>query len=522
MQASVQSRHQDRSRGMVMNSEVDGDLPMFLEIRKRGKESSNGFVHLHKMPDGFDDSPAPNPDCLEISDLTQLIMNPADNFLDAESQKSDHDWLLTPPRTPSMPLMEISDPNGGNQITNSSAVPTAQISKLENPLDVPSSVNDTSAVQPINSITDGSSVSTNRKPSSARQKSTASRSATPTARSTVPTASRPSRSSTPTSRGTAASSKPAASSARSSTPTRINARSATPPARPLLPSTSSNKSASRSSTPTLRSSNSSSGTTTSSAPSARSSSLIKTVPAMSRNTGGPRIGIVPIVKSRPKASSEAAPVTSSDAPSNLKAMPKRATSASRGRSTAYNSLFSSSNTTTAKQRQKSCSPARGRIKDGALDAGKTVLSRSRGYSNGSDDVNPVLMGTQMVERVVNMRKLAPPKYDNDYSHDNSSGKSSSQDNSGFGRSLSKKSLEMAIRHMDIRRSISGNLKTIVTSGSASSSSSSRRAGSSKTSTTTSASDSPLATCSNTSSEPSVHNISHVLDMNDMDIYDLPN
>lgn len=76
-----------------------------------------------------------------------------------------------------------------------------------------------------------------------------------------------------------------------------------------------------------------------------------------------------------------------------------------------------------------------------------VLSRSRRCSNGSDDVNPVLVGTKMVERVVNMRRLAPPK-DNQPSNENSTNKSSlSQDNSGFGRSLSKKSLDMAIRHM---------------------------------------------------------------------------
>ncbi|CDY18403.1 BnaA04g21840D [Brassica napus] len=72
-------------------------------------------------------------------------------------------------------------------------------------------------------------------------------------------------------------------------------------------------------------------------------------------------------------------------------------------------------------------------------------SRGRGYSSGgrstgrsskiSDDVNPVLMGTQMVERVVNMRKLPPPKHD-----DNNM-------NSGFGRTLSRSSLDMAMRHM---------------------------------------------------------------------------
>lgn len=73
------------------------------------------------------------------------------------------------------------------------------------------------------------------------------------------------------------------------------------------------------------------------------------------------------------------------------------------------------------------------------------MSRSRGYSNGGDDVNPVVMGAKMVDRVVNMRKLAPPKQDEYASQENP--KKPSQEHSGFGRSLSKKSLEMAMRHM---------------------------------------------------------------------------
>jgi len=59
-----------------------------------------------------------------------------------------------------------------------------------------------------------------------------------------------------------------------------------------------------------------------------------------------------------------------------------------------------------------------------------------------------MMGTKMVERVINMRKLAPPRSDDKGSpHGNLSAKSSSPDSAGFGRTLSKKSLDMAIRHM---------------------------------------------------------------------------
>ncbi|KAL8254908.1 hypothetical protein R6Q59_033129 [Mikania micrantha] len=55
------------------------------------------------------------------------------------------------------------------------------------------------------------------------------------------------------------------------------------------------------------------------------------------------------------------------------------------------------------------------------------------------------MGTKMVERVVNMRKLAPPNQHNISNQNNASEKS--QDNSGFGRLLSKKLFNMALRHL---------------------------------------------------------------------------
>ncbi|XP_010528826.1 PREDICTED: uncharacterized protein LOC104805834 [Tarenaya hassleriana] len=71
----------------------------------------------------------------------------------------------------------------------------------------------------------------------------------------------------------------------------------------------------------------------------------------------------------------------------------------------------------------------------------------RGQSRSSNEVvNPVLIGTKMVERVVNMRKLPPPRQGGG----NSTGKS---EGSGFGRNLSRSSLDMALRHMDIRRSM---------------------------------------------------------------------
>ncbi|KAM0025931.1 hypothetical protein Hdeb2414_s0020g00552061 [Helianthus debilis subsp. tardiflorus] len=154
-------------------------------------------------------------------------------------------------------------------------------------------------------------------------------------------------------------------------------------------------------------------------------------------------------------------------------------------------------TASAKSASRSSTPTL-RSSNGGV---KSVMTRSRGHSNGDDDVNPVLMGTQMVERVVNMRKLAPPKQDHISDPDNASGKLSvSQDNSGFGRSLSKKSFDMALRHLDIRRSMPGNMRASITKVPASSVYSVRPE-SGKT-RTMSASDSPLATSSSASSDHS--------------------
>ncbi|KAI9083756.1 hypothetical protein K1719_034224 [Acacia pycnantha] len=76
-----------------------------------------------------------------------------------------------------------------------------------------------------------------------------------------------------------------------------------------------------------------------------------------------------------------------------------------------------------------------------------LRSKSCSINDGEND-RPGMIGTKMVERIVNMRKLAPPKKLIAGHHSavhNSSGKS---DSSAFGRSFSKKSLDMAMRHMD--------------------------------------------------------------------------
>ncbi|KAI8564203.1 hypothetical protein RHMOL_Rhmol03G0163800 [Rhododendron molle] len=214
----------------------------------------------------------------------------------------------------------------------------------------------------------------------------------------------------------------------------------------------------------------------------------------------------PTVKSRPWKPSEM-PGFSLDAPPNLRtSLPDRPLSATRGRPGAPSARSSSVEpVSNGRVRRQSCSPSRGRPPNGVVhSSGGSVPAASRLHAKANDNVSPVLIGTKMVDRVTNMRKLVPPKQDDKHSPlSNLSGKSSSPDSVGFGRTLSKKSLDMAIRHMDIRRHIPGNLRPLMTNIPASSMYS-VRPGPTR-SRTISVLDSPLATSSNASSEPSVNN-----------------
>ena len=144
------------------------------------------------------------------------------------------------------------------------------------------------------------------------------------------------------------------------------------------------------------------------------------------------------------------PGFSLDAPPNLRtSLPERPASASRGRpgapSVRSSSVEASSN---GRPRRQSCSPARSRAaSSGSVGNGSSIRFVRRADTNGSDNESPVVIGTKMVERVVHMRKLVPPKQDDNPRNNPTAKLSTSLDGSGFGRTLSKKSLDMAMRHM---------------------------------------------------------------------------
>ncbi|KAK4778378.1 hypothetical protein SAY87_018565 [Trapa incisa] len=427
--------------------------------------------------------------------------------------------LLTPPDTPLFPSMEKeSEKRHGSP----KAQPTILKSRLGNAQAEHANERYLMPRQPVSSPGLNSSVTGARRPSSSG--GPGSRPASPASRSTVAASSKPSRSSTPTSRPTLSSTrsivpsskpsqsttKPAALSTkptippRSSTPSRSTARSSTPTSKARVPPP---KPASRSATPTRQPSNPSSAPTIS-VPLSKSSSLVGklSAAATSRNPV-PSCGASPTVKPRPWKPSEMPGFASEVSPNLRTSLHEKPLSATRGRLGAPSSR--SSSIEPMRPRRQSCSPSRGHLSNGVLHpSGSSVPAMGRNLTKINDNVSPVLIGSKMVERVVNMRKLAPPRQEDKHSpHSNLSGKSaSSPDSSGFGLTLSKKSLDMAIRHMDIRRIIPGNLQPLMKNMSTPSIYSVRPGpGLSRNSRTMNVLDSPLVTSNNANSEVSTNN-----------------
>ncbi|CAL9220106.1 unnamed protein product [Arabidopsis halleri] len=502
----------------MLTHDRDEELSLFLEMRRREKEhradsllTGSDNVSINGALTAAAAAALSGVSETASSQRYPLRRTAAENFLYSENEKSDYDWLLTPPGTPQ--YEKESHRSVMNQHDAPNSRPTVLKSRLGNCREEIVSGNNHKPQ------TSSSSVAGLRRPSSSGSSRSASRPSTPTRRSTTPTTSttRPvttrasnSRSSTPTSRATLTAARATTSTAapRTTTTTSGSARSATPNRSNTRPSSApSKKPVSRPATPTRR-------------PSTPTGPSIVSSKAPSRGTSP-----TPTVKSW---KAPEMPGFSLEAPPNLRTtLPDRPVSASRGRPGVASAPGSRSGSiergggptsgSIGHARRQSCSPSRGRAPIGNTNGSLTgVRGRAKASNGGSscDSLSPVAMGNKMVERVVNMRKLGPPRLTE--SGGRGSGKSSSAFNSlGYGRNLSKSSIDMALRHMDIRRGMTGNLRPLVTKVPASSMYSVRsRPGS--------VSSSPLATSSTvSSSEPSVDNINILcLDGNEAENDDL--
>ncbi|KAL4576162.1 hypothetical protein LXL04_012251 [Taraxacum kok-saghyz] len=499
-------QRQPQSMGSFRNSamrEKEDELGLFLEMRKREKERHD--LLLHNVEEEFDSSlgsrngSSPK---YNMSSATTTRKTGADEFLSSETDKNDYEWLLTPPGTPLFPSLESeSQKTVMNQNGTPKPHPNGLKSRLSNTQ--PESTIRTNLVSRPRAASPGPGPGPRRPTSSG---GSGSRPSTPTARPSSRTASNPVPKTTTISKPTSTTT---TRPTRSSTPTTTSRPSKpNPPPRSSTPTSSRPITTPRSSTPTPTTRPSLS---TNKPTPTRKPTPTPTPPVKAKTPPQPNS---PTTRPRPWKPQEM-PGYTLDTPPNLRtSLTDRPIASMRGRTGGPSSRSSSIEPVANGRgvRRQSCSPSRGRLPNGTTGLSRKsggsvpVPALNRAYAKANDNMSPGLYGTQMVERTINMRKLMPPKQDDKPSPHNLSGKSSSSpDSSGFGRSLSKKSLDMAMRHMDIRRTVPGNLRPLMTKIPASSMYSVRSGPGPTRNRTISVSDSPLATSSNASSEMSVSN-----------------
>ncbi|XVF84142.1 hypothetical protein PTKIN_Ptkin17bG0001900 [Pterospermum kingtungense] len=374
-----------------------------------------------------------------------------DLLLSSDGGKHDYDWLLTPPETPLFPSsmgsesqstslgprsnakarsvsttkasrlsVSQSESNHSSRPTRSSSVTRPSVSSSYSAYSSnrgtsilnTSSASVSSYTRPSSPITRSPSIT---RPSTPSARSTSSHPSTPSKVSPSPTSSytdrsRPSQSSrpsTPTSR-------PQIPANLNSTAVRLNSRPSTPTRRNPMPSLSSAAGASPSSGRII--------------PNART-----TAPLSRPSSPGPRV--------RSPQQPVVPPDFPLDTPPNLRTtLPDRPVSAGRSRpggSVTMKANHDTSSSVNMPRRHSSPIVSRGRLTE--------PTGRTRVHSNGhASDIHESRKMSHVSESA--MRK--PVK-----------SSTTTADGSGFGRNISKKSLDMAVRHMDIRNG-TGSIRSL--------------------------------------------------------------
>ncbi|KAJ7950140.1 mucin-17 isoform X1 [Quillaja saponaria] len=376
-----------------------------------------------------------------------------DSFPSTDGGKHDYDWLLTPPGTPDFPpsggesQSSLQPPRSSSLVKSASTAKASRlsVSQSENNHSRPprsSSVSRASISNSQYSIyssnrsssilnTSSASVSSYIRPSSSvtRSPSTA-RPSTPSSR---PTLSRPS---TPSK----ARPVPASSAIDRSRPSQ-RSRPSTPSSRPQIPANlhsqaaPSAQSLSRPSTPTHRTQVPSLSPAPGSSTSAGHITLSgrNSAPSSRPGSPGPRV--------RPPPQPVVPPDFPLETPPNLRTtLPDRPVSAGRSRSAVTLTLKGNSEnqaSTNTPRRHSSPIVTRGR----SAEPPRRVCIRANGHCTDPPEARKVSRAPELA-----MRK--PVK-----------ASTTATDSTGFGRTISKKSLDMAIRHMDITNS-SGNIRSL--------------------------------------------------------------
>ncbi|KAF9680124.1 hypothetical protein SADUNF_Sadunf06G0088500 [Salix dunnii] len=356
-----------------------------------------------------------------------------------EGGKHDYDWLLTPPGTPLFPSSEGSESKPtsvapqSRSLARSTSTTKISVSQSDSYLSsrptrsisvtrpsICSSQYNTYSSNRSSSILNTSSafVSSYTRPSSPIIRTP------PVARPSTPLSRRtPSRSSSPSRVRPA----PTSSSTDKTRPSQ-NSRPSTPSSRGQIPanfSAAPTRSNSRPSTPTRRNPAPSSPATSS-----RSTSAGRVLsnghipgPASRPSSPSPRV--------RPPPQPVIPPDFTLDTPPNLRTLQERPLSAGRSRTGVSSAMKGNPETmgsVNASRRHSSPIVTRGRLTEPS--------GKGRVHSNGhvADTPEP-----QKISHVSEVGMRRPVK-----------SSSAASDSTGFGRTISKKSLDMAIRHMDIR------------------------------------------------------------------------
>nr|XP_043635561.1 endochitinase A-like [Erigeron canadensis] len=384
---------------------------------------------------------------VRLARLSVGSAKPAKSILDDmlasnEGGKNDYDWLLTPPGTPLVPSTDGKESRPTPVTARSrSSVRASSINKTSR-LSVSQSESNYSSRPARSSSVTRPSISTNQyatyssrntnilntssasvssyiRPSTPTRSSTTARPSTPSTRTT------PSRGSTPSRTRPS----PTTTSNDRTTKTSQTTRPSTPGSRPQTPgslNTPTIRPSSRPSTPTRRSVTPSLSPSTTSATSAG-----RGLSSNARSTGSTSRPSSPSPRLRPPPQPINHADFSHETPPNLRTtLPDRPLSAGRSRpggSTTVKGNIEPSNTGSITRRHSSPIVNRGRIAE--------TPGRGRPHANG-----------HVVETLEPRRSSHLPD-----SLARKTIKSSNSDNgAGFGRNISKKSLDMAIKHMDIR------------------------------------------------------------------------
>ncbi|KAL6988212.1 hypothetical protein U1Q18_013959 [Sarracenia purpurea var. burkii] len=366
-----------------------------------------------------------------------------------DGAKHDYDWLLTPPGTPLYPSLDGSESQPPSAVPRSSSLvrsaSTTKASRL--------SVSQSESNHPLRSVR---SKSVTRPSISSGQYSTHANKSTSILNTSSASVSSYIRPSTPTTRSSLLSStaRPVTQSARpvtsrSSTPSKVRpaptsssidrtrpsqtSRPSTPSSRPQIPANSNapaTRSASRPSTPTRQ-------TSASLSPATGRSTSVGRVPSSGRNTAPISRPSSPGPRGRPPPQPMRLPDFSFEKPPNLRTtLPDRPLSAGRSRPGVAVAVKGNTETPTlgnATRRQPSPVVSRGRLTE----------ATTKGHSHANGQAVHT-MESRKASHVSELSMRKPIKTS-----------ATSTESLGIGRTISKKSLDMAIRHMDIKNCTGG-------------------------------------------------------------------